>query len=378
MILGGGPGLRLIRFRGVDVYLDFSVLIIMGLIIYSQIRSLPYYWSSSEIGIAAVMMAVLFIGSILVHEVSHASMGMWLGAKVSTIRLYIFGGATFFTYKPTSEGRNFWISIIGPISNLALWGIFLLARNLLQENEVAYVVCDYLQFINLILAGFNALPGYPMDGGQALRSALIWLTKREVLSAQIVMVVGCLTGGLIGLWAVQSVIGHDNTGFFFRALIAFWVISGSINQYRQLQEVQPVNRPAKKVAKVAPLQTGVPVGQIMSTPLQAFSGETKVADFMQQTEHLGLLEKNWLPVLREGYLLGVINRGMARRVPLAEQMNLNLERAMVTRRDLFALDINQDSSAAREMVKANQELPVIVLGASGVFAGFIGRENLKD
>src|SRR5215210_2279005 len=127
MFGGAGPGIRIMRFKGVDVTLDISVLLLMALFIFPQAARFPRQfpeWSSLEVWGAAALIGGLFIASILVHEISHAWLGMLLGARVSAIKLFIFGGATYFDYKPASEARNFWISIIGPLSNLALWGIF--------------------------------------------------------------------------------------------------------------------------------------------------------------------------------------------------------------------------------------------------------------
>ena len=378
-MLGGGPGLRLMRIRGVDVFLDFSVLLMMAFIILpiTQGLSQTEALSGGEVWTIALSIGVLFVVSILIHELSHAFVGILLGAKVAGIRLFVFGGATYFSSKPTSEGKNFWISVAGPLANLALWGVF----NFLYHNTTAPVweaVFFYMQYANILLAGFNALPGYPMDGGQAVRSAIIWLTKKELLASQIVMVLGCLTGGLIGFWAVQGILAHDNIGFFFRVYIAFWIISGSINQYRSMEQIQPVNRP-QPVRPVEPRAAiGVPVGQIMSRPVQAFTLDTSVAEFLAQTNEARLDDQSWLPVLREGYLMGAMNRQIARRVPGTEQAQRHLEQAMLARRQLFALNVDQDLSAAVEMLQNSKDAPVAVLGAGGLFAGFLTRENLKQ
>src|SRR6478672_5865211 len=103
-MFGGGPGIRLMRFRGVDVTLDFSVLLLILIFFVPQAAqySRLYRWDQSQTILGGVLIAVLFIGSILVHELSHAWTGMILGAKVTSIKLTMFGGATFFSSKPAS------------------------------------------------------------------------------------------------------------------------------------------------------------------------------------------------------------------------------------------------------------------------------------
>ena len=377
--MGGGGGIRLMRFRGVDVYLDFSVLIIMFIIVLPIVQNLPSSWSSFDVWTTAILIGVFYIGSILVHELGHATLGMWLGGSVSQIRLYVFGGATYFTAKPLSEGKNFWISIIGPLSNLALWGIFSFASHSASPFSVWGYVCDYIQLVNLILAIFNALPGYPMDGGQALRSAIIWLTKREIIAAWVVLVTGCLTGSAIGFIAIQALLNQNSVNALFAGYISAWIIIGSVTQFQQVvrPRFQPVKPTQQKPIKEAPVR-GIIVGQVMSQPVRAFTTETKVADFLQQIEPLGLNDRSWLPILREGYLLGIVNRAIARKVPSMEQFNNTLDKIMVGRRELYAVNATEDIAQAQEKVRASENgLPVIVLGDAGMFVGFITRENIK-
>lgn len=374
-MFGGGPGIRLFGFKGIDVRLDISVLIMMLIFFAPLAQSLSRVWSPLTVGLTVTTVALLFLASILVHELGHAWMGLLLGAKVSGIQLLIFGGATYFSYKPSSEARNFWISIIGPISNLVLWAVFSVAQNFVEPYPPVSLVCQYLATANLFLAAFNALPGYPMDGGQALRSAIIWLTKKELLAARIVMVSGLLVGGLIGLWAVEAVIQQSFIAALFRGLIAFWIISGSMQQFRDAQRFQPQmpNQPDTK-PQAAPV--GVPVEQAMTRPPMAFAPVVRVGEFLQQTAQMGLNENTWLPVLREGYLMGLITPRMARKVSQSDQATATLESVMLARRNLLAIAADDDLSRATEAVQISKTYPVAVLGPGGQFAGLISRENL--
>lgn len=385
MYFGGGPGLRLMRFRGVDVQLDFSVLIIMAIFIFPQASQFPRefpQWSSIEVWGAAILIGLLFVASILVHELSHAWVGMLLGAEVSSIRLFIFGGATYFTRKPVSEARNFLISIVGPLSNLALWAVFDRGLESSVYGTVWYVVCVYLSTANFLLAVFNALPGYPMDGGQALRSAIFWFTRNELLAALVVMVLGCLTGGLIGLWALDSLRNQDTVGLVFRGLVAFWIISGSIAQYNETKRLGPTTNgarpqpnPANSEGNAPPPPTGIRVGQVMSQPPYASTPDTTVEQFLQQTSNLD--DKAWVPVLREGYLSGMLNRQLVRKTPKEELQTRKLEQVMLPRRSLPVLSAEDDLGVALPVVQANRGQPVPVLGPGGLFAGFLSYDNLK-
>jgi Zn-dependent protease len=397
-MFGMGPGIRLMRFRGVDVTLDFSVLLLIFIFFVPQAAqfSRAYNWDQSQTIMGGALIAVLFIGSILVHELSHAWVGLAVGAKVSAIKLTMFGGATFFSYKPASEGKNFWISIIGPLSNLALWYLFKLGADaslqadltsLASTVSVWTVVCDNLSMLNLYLAVFNALPGYPMDGGQALRSAVIWITKKELWAAWAVAVLGCLTGGVFAFLAVRLLTGQNTFNALILGLVAFWIISGSIAQLREVLPVSSRGRPAPGPQMPAlPLEPlGIQVGQVMERPPRAWDERTPLTAFLQEAEALKLDDKTWLPVLREGYLLGIVTRRLARKGPSGDQSFQaggqeavpNLSQVMVPRRNLTVVQAEQDLSQVVETVRASREYPVAVLGPGGYFVGFITRDNLR-
>lgn len=393
-MFGGGPGIRLMRFRGVDVTLDFSVLLLILIFFVPQAANFSriYRWDQSQTILGGVLIALLFVGSILVHELSHAWTGMMLGAKVTGIRLTMFGGATFFSSKPASEGKNFWISIIGPLSNLALWFVFRQASDaslradgsgLFGSVSVWTVVADSIATYNLYLAIFNALPGYPMDGGQALRSAIIWLTRRELWAAWVVAVFGCLTGLVFGWLAVQFIVAQSLFNALILGLIAFWIVQGSI---AQLREVLPASgpRPASGSPMYAiPQQpSGVTVEQVMERPPRAWDERTPLAEFVREADGYNIDERAWLPVLREGYLMGIVTRRLARRGPAPDQYSNpdqppTLAQVFVPRRSLSVVRVEQDLSEVVGTVQASREYPVAVLGPGGYFVGFLTRDNLR-
>jgi Zn-dependent protease len=400
MLSGSGPGITLFKFRGVDVILDFSVLLMIGLFFIPQafiFQRIYDGWSTAEVWGAVFLISFLFLLSILIHELSHAWTGMVLGANVLSVRLLFFGGATYFDRLPSSEGRRFWISAVGPLSNFALWIIFHFAAQSSRDADIARIIASgvgeisvltvafsTLSLVNLFLAIFNALPGYPMDGGQALKSAIIFFTKKDLLAARIVMVTGVIVGGGIVLWGVQALTGWTPDGFgrpdaiaaLFRGLIGYWIISGSIGQFRDAERFQPI-MPGKPQAdqKAVPF-TGVPVGQVMNVPPVSFVAHTPVSEFLNYTAQIGLDDRAWLPILGDGYLMGAVNRKLAKRVAEGEQTATTLEKIMLARRQLLVVKMEDDMGVGRQAVRASSDQPVGVLGPGGQFAGFLLRENL--
>ncbi|MEI6046917.1 MAG: site-2 protease family protein, partial [Chloroflexota bacterium] len=211
--------------------------------------------------------------SILIHEMAHALIGSWLGAKVIGIRLHVLGGVTFFSHKPPSYFKDMLISLAGPASNIALWQICELGAKLVIKpvggvdlSDLFYILL-YLSIANLFLGIFNALPGFPLDGGQALYALVRWVTRREKLSAGIVMVLGCVSAfGIVyvGTDGFNFSAGLSNLiNLIFTIYIAYWIASSSIALYKQAvspikpsltprQQAELRQREAEKLSKNRP------------------------------------------------------------------------------------------------------------------------------
>lgn len=169
---------RIGRIKGIDINIDPSWLIIFGLITFSLggvyfPRVYPR-WPHWLHLITGPITSILFFASVLGHELAHSLVAIRQGEKVRSITLFIFGGAAEITEEPDRPRKEFLVAIVGPLSSLGIalmfMGLWLLLRPI---NEPASAVARYLAFINIVLAIFNLIPGFPMDGGRVLRS-IIW------------------------------------------------------------------------------------------------------------------------------------------------------------------------------------------------------------
>lgn len=385
------------RVRGVDVELDLTVLILVVLFTFplatgtfpQQFRQ----WSSFEVWFAAILIGLLVIGSILVHELSHAISGMALGAQVEKIRLFIFGGMTYFRSKPRSEVANFLISVAGPFSNLALGGLCFLGQQITPSASVPNVVFFYMTFVNMGLGLFNLLPGFPLDGGQALRSAIVVMTHKETLAALVVAVTGGLVGGALGLLALRSLLGGDGFGALWTGLIAFWIISGSLQQYYALPNYAPGNaftrllwnwKPGPRPAQYPPVSFPaydstdyVRAGQVMSRVEAIYLPTTSVTEFLQDAYRRGLGEIENAAVLHDGRLVGLITPAMGLAIPPTQQAQVQLFQICAPASHFVALNVNDDLGLVIKAMNTYLDRPVTVFEANGLFAGLIGRADLE-
>jgi len=173
-------GLHLLRIGGIQIIIDYSWFIIFFLVIYSMAESYfpaaqrhfttPQYW------LMGVVAATLLFACVLLHELAHSFVALKQGIQVTSIRLFIFGGVAQVSSEPRSGRHEFLIALAGPAASMAL-GIFfaMIYAVLLFSRRLAPVaaVTWYLAMANVILAFFNMIPGFPLDGGRILR-AILW------------------------------------------------------------------------------------------------------------------------------------------------------------------------------------------------------------
>ncbi len=301
---------ELFKVAGVQVEIDFSWIIIFALVFWSLSagyfpieypgRALSDYWI---VGFAAT---VLFFGSVLAHELSHAALANRLGEKVTRITLFIFGGMAHLSGEPRSAANELRIAAIGPASSIAIAAFFWLvgqAAGATGGVTLWTAMFRYLALINLALAVFNLLPGFPLDGGRLLR-ALLWQRSGNFRRATAraadwgsgvawaLIAIGTLEifeGGLIGgLWLIFI-------GLFLR--------SAATASYQSVVVEQMLGE-----VRVADLMIGEPV---------SVAPDLTVGDAVERFFlHYGY---TGFPVVRDGRVLGLLPLGRVRECPAAER-----------------------------------------------------------
>jgi Zn-dependent protease len=203
------------RFGGVEVRLNWSLIAVFALIAWSLAEGVfpsqnPGLSHGTYIGMAIVA-AVLFLASILLHELGHSWVARREGIEVDSITLWLFGGVSQLKGRFTSAGAEFRVAISGPLVSIVLGVLFVLIALAPLPSSVDGVAA-WLGYINLILAVFNLLPASPLDGGRVLHAAL-WRAKGDFA------------------WAtrVASEIGQG-FGYLFIALgLAMFIFQGSFS-----------------------------------------------------------------------------------------------------------------------------------------------------
>src|SRR5881396_1912849 len=220
------PGsIRVARIFGIDVRIHVSWLLIFFLVVLSlsdQVFPSRFpQWSNQKSLVVAAITAFLFFGSVLAHELAHSLVARRFKMSVSSITLFLLGGVASLTREPPSAKAEFFMAIAGPATSLVIGAIALetsdLATSALATTpslQPVEAVAGYLGYVNIAVAVFNLIPGYPLDGGRVLRSAIWGLRNDRTGATRIAARGGQLVAGLFVLWAGYRVLTGDPAGLW--------------------------------------------------------------------------------------------------------------------------------------------------------------------
>ena len=202
---------RICTAFGIPVYLDISLVVLLVLFVMD--------FGSFSFGLACALVLAL---SITLHEFGHALTARAFGYQTRDITLSLLGGCASLTSMPRKASQEFLTALAGPLVSFALAGVgWAAVRFLPIENDWLLGVLVYVFWMNLILGGFNLLPGFPMDGGRIFRSvARIFTTRAKATYAA--MVVGRVFAVLLALRGLHSIFTRGPWGFI--SILIAWMI----------------------------------------------------------------------------------------------------------------------------------------------------------
>jgi Zn-dependent protease len=361
-----GGTIPLGRIFGVEVGLDLSWFLIFALLTWSL--STAYYpehfsdWSSTLYWAMGGLTTILLFVSVLLHEFGHALAAMAFRIPVRRIRLMIFGGVAELGDDAPHAGGEFVVAIAGPVVSLLLAGALAGAWFTVRITDVPGAVIGvlgYLAFINLTLALFNLIPGFPLDGGRVLRAALWGATGSMRRATNIAVQIGRVVGFIfIGLGLVQIVMGGLANGLW-TAFIGMFLQGAArselqVQRIRDLLDGETVSRLISRNYSLIP--THVTIQQLAGAPV------------------LGGLARN-LAVTSEDRVVGMANTAEFRRVPRESWPDTTVGEVMTPLDSSEAVGPDTALWTALRRMEAERtgQLPVI---AEDQLLGFVRRDDV--
>ncbi|MFH1683047.1 MAG: site-2 protease family protein, partial [Candidatus Woesearchaeota archaeon] len=221
---------KLFRIFGIDIKIHFSWWFVFALLSWSLSSAFfPHFYpdlGTREYWVMGIASALLLFVSVLLHELSHSLVAKSKKIKVESITLFFFGGVAGITDEEMKPMDELQMALAGPIFSLALAGIFFLIFRY-NGNVLFTGIMFYLYQLNLILAIFNLVPGYPLDGGRALRAILHAYYKDLKKATRIAAKGGKFFAGFLIFMGIFSLVTGTANGLWFILLGGFlWFIAG--------------------------------------------------------------------------------------------------------------------------------------------------------
>lgn len=307
---------RLGRIAGVPVGVHWSVLVIMlllaqGLAVAILPQSAPglsfaVYWA------VGAVVAALFMGALLAHELAHTLVARHYGVRVRAITLWLLGGVSELDGQAPHARGDLLIALAGPLVSVASAGVFAVAAaaaSALGAGSLAVAALVWLAVVNAVLALFNLLPGAPLDGGRVLAAILWWIRGDRVAARRTAGVVGMVLGGLLVTAGIAQVLLTSNLGGLWLVLLGWFLTSAA----RAETADAVLNRTLADVR----------VGDVMTAPAAHGYASQSVADFVGSVARHS--PHRVFPVLElGGRPVGLVSLARLARIPPAHRDTVRL------------------------------------------------------
>jgi len=203
-------GIRVARILGIPIFIDFSWILVFGLIAFfisENFGAQHPNWTVTERWTVGLLTTVLFFASVVFHELAHSVVAQGYKIKVLSITLFIFGGVARISREPSKAIQEFNIAVAGPLASGFLSVLFYSLTLVFHGNQMVTAGGTFLGLMNLMLAGFNLLPGFPLDGGRIFRAVVWGATKDFVRATQVAGTSGKMIASamiIIGIGSIAS------------------------------------------------------------------------------------------------------------------------------------------------------------------------------
>lgn len=361
-----GKNLTLIELFGIKIKVNISWVFIAVLLAwalaqgyfpaaYEGFAQATYWW----MGVVAVI--GLFL-SILLHELAHSLVARSFGMEIKGITLWLLGGIAEMTDEPPHPRAEFLMAIAGPLMSVVLALTFFAFASMAErgaEAEAIGAVLSYLSMLNFLLAGFNLVPAYPLDGGRVAR-ALLWAWSGDYYHATSVAArMGSLFGLMLIIFGIVSALGGAGLASLWWVILGMFVRFAADTSRFQLQ--------ASSALK------GKTVEQYMTRNPQTISPDVSVADLIDEWIYRHSFE--FFPVIDGDRLIGSVSLREVRAVPPAERARTRVGDIMLACSDENT--IAPEATAAEALTKVQTgSASLLMVVQNHKLVGVIGLKDL--
>jgi Zn-dependent protease/predicted transcriptional regulator len=356
-------GISIGKAFGIPLRLHYSWFIIFVLITWSLAYNFLQayaHWGLAISIVAGIITSLLFFGSVLAHELLHSLVARAAGIPIHSITLFIFGGVSQMVEEPKKPQVEFRMALAGPLTSLILGGIFLAIWYWLGDtSEFVKAICFWLGWINIALAAFNLVPGFPLDGGRVLRSLLWWQSQDLRRATRIASNVGRAIGFLLILTGIAFIfLGNWINGLWF-AFIGWFLENAASSSYRQLA--------------LQDILKGHSVSELMTRDCPTILPQLTIRQLVN--EQILTSGRHCFPVVQNDRVLGLITIHDIKGIPREQWHTKTAGEVMTPFANLKSVTPEEDLATVLKILteKNINQLPVV---KDGNIVGMIARDNL--
>ena len=362
-----GTRIKLFKLLGFEVRIDVSWIIIAVLVVWSLAQGVfPLYYeglSSSTYWILGVIGAVGLFASIIFHELCHSLVARRFGLPMKGITLFIFGGVAEMDEEPQSPKAEFFMAIAGPLASVFLgalaFGLFAIGRSVVWPQPLMMIL-NYLGSINLLLAIFNMLPAFPLDGGRVFRS-ILWHYKKNIRWAtRVASGVGSGFGLALIFIGIFSVLAGGIVGGIWWALIGLFLRSASKMSYQSIL--------------VRSVLEGQSVQKFMKPEPVTVSPDVTVDHLVE--DYIYKFHYKMFPVVNDSRPLSCINMSDVKSVPKEEWDKHTVSELAHPCSTDNTISMDQDALKALSIMNKTGNSRLMVIDPGGKLIGMVALKDL--
>jgi Zn-dependent protease len=351
-----GRAWKIATIRGIPVNVDSSWIWIAVLAVWnlsSQFSTYPGVSEGAAFGFGALA-ALLFFGSVFLHELAHAVAARLAGIRVNGITLVFFGGFTSARSEERGPGPAFRIAAVGPGTSLVLGAAFwALERAVARSAEPLPAALGAVAWVNLFMAVFNVLPGLPLDGGRMLQAIWWRVTGDDARATRAAARSGMVVGAALIGGALFAISRNELYGAVWLGLIGVFIFQGA--------------RGSERRAGFAKRLAGATVADAMEPPPPAVPAEITLSEALDR--YLRGHETEAFPVVHGDRVIGMISFSSAREVGAVDPLRLVRDATIPLDRVLVA---DPAESLERLIARLGTERAALVLSDGRLVGAITG------
>jgi Zn-dependent protease/predicted transcriptional regulator len=360
--------IKLFKIFGIQIGLHYSWILIALLVVLSlagQFGATNPQWGANVIWGFAILTALLFFAAIVVHELSHATIARARGLPVHSITLFALGGVAQIEKEASDARTEFWMGIAGPITSAVIGVICLsIAAGIGWTPAHDHIspwaaMLGWLGVINIALAVFNMIPGFPLDGGRVLRAIVWWITDDGPLATRVATRIGQFIAFafiIVGLFRFFNGAGFDGLWLTF---IGWFLLDAARSSYAQIEVIERLR--------------GVRVRDVMTNDWPIVDADTNLQTFVD--EYLLRSGRRCFVVEESGRVAGIVTSHEVKNVDRQRWPQLKVREVMLPLTKLHAVKPATSLVEALETMGREDvnQLPVM---SNGHLEGIVSRAHI--